>query len=389
MDAKAPGIYVHVPFCRRKCPYCDFYSITDTASRMEEWMDVWLTACLDEIRMAEKPCGIADTIYMGGGTPSLLGARRIGRLLEGIGAHFAMGTDIEVTLEVNPGTVNADVLRDYRAAGVNRLNIGVQSFDDENLRFLGRIHSREEAFRSIHWAQQAGFENIGLDLIYALPGQTMEAWQQDLETALAFSPAHLSCYSLTYAPGTPMTQALARGEFNPLPEEICADLFLLTHDLLASRGWPAYEISNFAGDKLLQSRHNRKYWEDAAYVGLGPAAHSYHQGRRWWNVASVAEYTRRLRTGRTPVLESEQLSPEQMMIEAVYLGLRRTAGISMEDFAQRFGVDFKTRFADALDHYLKAGCLSLTPALTPDTCALTRTGMLYADTIAAAFIDCL
>ena len=380
MDVQAPGIYVHVPFCRSKCRYCDFYSITDTSR-----MDQWLEACLAEIRMAEKPCGIADTIYMGGGTPSLLGARRIGRLLEGIGAHFAMGTDIEVTLEVNPGTVNADVLRDYRAAGVNRLNIGVQSFDDENLRFLGRIHSREEAFRSIHWAQQAGFENIGLDLIYALPGQTMEAWQKDLETALAFSPAHLSCYSLTYAPGTPMTQSLERGQFDPLPEETCADLFLFTHDLLADQGCPPYEISNFARDALLQSRHNRKYWEDAAYIGLGPAAHSYNQGRRWWNVASVAEYTGLLRTGRQPVLEIEQLSAAQMMIEAVYLGLRRTAGISMKDFASRFGVDFKTCFADALDNYLKAGCL----CLTPDTCALTRTGMLYADAIAAGFIDCL
>ncbi|MFW5901873.1 MAG: radical SAM family heme chaperone HemW, partial [Thermodesulfobacteriota bacterium] len=368
-----------------KCPYCDFYSITDTASRMEEWMDAWLAACLDEIRMAEKPCGMADTIYMGGGTPSLLGARRIGRLLDGIGAHFAMGTDIEVTLEVNPGTVNADVLRDYRAAGVNRLNIGVQTFDDENLRFLGRIHSSEEAFRSVRGAQQTGFDNIGLDLIYALPGQTRKAWQKDLETALAFSPAHLSCYSLTYAPGTPMTQALERGEFDPLPEEACADLFLFTHDLLASRGYPPYEISNFARNAFSQSRHNRKYWEDAAYIGLGPAAHSYNRGRRWWNVASVDGYADLLRAGRLPVLETERLSAAQMMIEAVYLGLRRTAGISTEDFASRFGVDFKIRFADALDHYLKAGCL----CLTPDTCTLTRTGMLYADTIAAGFIDCL
>jgi oxygen-independent coproporphyrinogen-3 oxidase len=335
--------------------------------------------------MAEKPCGTADTVYMGGGTPSLLGARRIGRLLDEIGAHFDVLPSAEVTLEVNPGTVSADPLPDYRAAGVNRLNIGVQSFDDSNLGFLGRIHSREEAARCVHGAQQAGFDNIGLDLIYALPGQTRAAWQKDLEAALEFSPAHLSCYSLTYAPGTPMTQAFARGEFDPLPEESCADLFLLTHDLLASRGWPAYEISNFARDALLQSRHNRKYWEDAAYIGLGPAAHSYHQGRRWWNVASVAEYTRRLRKGRPPVLESEQLSHAQMMIEAVYLGLRRTAGISMEDFAQRFGVDFKTRFADALDHYLKAGCL----CVTADTCALTRTGMLYADTIAAGFVNCL
>lgn len=380
MDAKAPGIYVHVPFCRRKCPYCDFYSITDT-SRMDEWLD----ACLAEIRMAEKPCGSADTIYMGGGTPSLLGARRIGRLLDGIGACFDVDTDAEVTLEVNPATVSADELRDCRAAGVNRLNIGVQSFDDGNLRFLGRIHSCEGAVQGIHGSQQAGFENIGLDLIYALPGQTMEGWQKDLETALEFSPAHLSCYTLTYAPGTPLAASLERGEFEPLDGDDCAELLLLTHDLLTSRGYQHYEISNFAKDALSQSRHNRKYWENAAYIGLGPAAHSYSRGRRWWNVASVAEYVVLLRSGRPPVLETEQLSTTQMMIEAVYLGLRRSSGIPMKDFAARFGVDFQTRFADALAYYLKAGCL----AVTADTCALTRTGMLYADTIAAGFVDCL
>jgi len=380
MDVQAPGIYVHVPFCRRKCPYCDFYSITDSSG-----MDAWLEGCLAEIRMAEKPCGTADTVYMGGGTPSLLGARRIGRLLDEIGAHFDVLPSAEVTLEVNPGTVSADQLREYRAAGVNRLNIGVQSFDDSNLGFLGRIHSREEAARCVHGAQQAGFDNIGLDLIYALPGQTRAAWQKDLEAALEFSPAHLSCYTLTYASGTPLAVSLERGEFKPLDEEACAALFLLTHDLMVSRGYQHYEISNFARDEALQSRHNRKYWEDAAYIGLGPAAHSYNQGRRWWNVASVAEYAGILRADRLPVLETEHLSATQMMIEAVYLGLRRTAGIHMEDFAGRFGVDFKARFAEVLDSYRKAGCL----CVTADTCALTRTGMLYADTIAAGFVNCL
>lgn len=370
------GIYVHVPFCRRKCPYCDFFSITDM-----RWVDAWQAALLDEIRMAPGFTGPVDTIYFGGGTPSVLDGSRIRTLLEALYQSFDIDGQAEVTLEANPGTVSREQLRQYREAGVNRLNFGVQSFNEAALRFLGRIHSREEAVATLRRARAAGYDNIGLDLICALPGQTMADWRRDLRAALDFDPGHLSCYLLTYAPGTPLTGQLHQKKVSPLSEDLCGEMFLTTHDLLTARGYSHYEISNFARTSALKSRHNQKYWSHAPYLGLGPAAHSYAGGSRWWNTASVASYVKAIRAGRTPVAAVEKLTPEQMMIEAIYLGLRRAEGIRVAGFERRFGVDFQQRFADVLKRCRRAGYLELAHG----RCALTREGMLYADAIAADF----
>lgn len=373
-----PGIYVHVPFCRRKCPYCDFYSVTET-----DWLPAWLDALCSEIRSVPKPEGPYDTIYIGGGTPSLLDDRQIGHLIETLFHHFNISRDAEITVEVNPGTVSADLLKHYRAAGINRINIGVQSFDDENLGFLGRIHSGAQSVEVLRQARKAGYENIGLDLIYGLPGQTIEGWHRELSSALDFSPAHLSCYLLTYPSGTPMAEALNQNRFTPLPEAACGELFLITHDFLLRQGYDHYEISNYAAKADKRSRHNQKYWCHTPYIGLGPAAHSYFNHIRYWNVASVQQYVERVKSGSLPVEEREVLTVEQEMIEAIFLGLRCAEGICIESFEDRLGIDFHHRFRNVLFRNQEAGYLSLARG----RCALTREGRLYADSIAEAFIQ--
>lgn len=377
-ETEHPGIYVHVPFCRRKCPYCDFYSITDCTL-----LDPWLEALLGEVRMI---CGAArpvDTIHIGGGTPSVLDGRRLGRLVEGLCKGFDVAGNAEVAMEVNPGTVSLARLRKYRQAGVNRLNIGVQAFNDETLRFLGRIHSGREAAAAIRQAQEAGFENIGLDLLFAVPGQSKADWELELETALGFCPSHLSCYQLTYPPGTRIAASLAEKAFRPPHDGLCADMFLMAHDMLASRGYIHYEISNFSRTKALASRHNLKYWRNGPYFGLGPAAHSFCGGRRWWNVASVAGYMDAVRAGRSPVSGEERLCAEQEMIEALYLGLRCSSGISAEAFADRFGINLEAQCGEVLKRYGNEGFLVFSEGVL----RLTRKGMLYADALAAALIE--
>jgi len=373
-----PGIYVHVPFCRRKCPYCDFYSVTEI-----DWLPAWLDALCSEIRSVPKPEGPYDTVYIGGGTPSLLDDRQIRHLIETLFHQFDIAGNPEITMEVNPGTVSADLLKHYRAAGINRINIGVQSFDDENLGFLGRIHSGAQSVEVLRKARKAGYENIGLDLIYGLPGQTIEGWRRELSSALDFSPAHLSCYLLTYPSGTPMAEALNQNRFAPLSEAACGELFFQTHDFLLDQGYDHYEISNFAPSEAKRSRHNQKYWRHTPYLGLEPAAHSYADHRRYWNIASVKDYVADINSVGLAIEESEDLSPAQEMMEVIFLGLRQAEGISLESFETRFAVDFQIKFQEVLTRCQEAGYL----AVTAGRCALTRQGLLYADSIAAAFIQ--
>lgn len=377
-EAGAAGIYIHVPFCLRKCPYCDFYSATEPGL-----VDDWADALMNEMEMAAG--GNADTIYFGGGTPSILDERKVERILEAAGKRFDVSSDVEMTFEVNPGTVSADKLRNLRDAGINRLNIGVQSFSDKSLSFLRRIHSAGQATAALEQARKAGFSNIGLDLIYAIPGQTRAGWERELAAALSFSPEHISCYQLTYADNTPMAEALARGEFEAMGDKAGSDLFLLADELLTARGYLHYEISSYSKTPSLKSRHNQKYWHGAPYLGLGPAAHSFCSGRRWWNMASVREYIEALQSGRSPIMQIEDLDCEQEMIEAVYLGLRCAEGLDCQMFSDRFGIDCGERFRGLLERYQGEGYL----AVSEDAVVLTAPGMLYADAIAAAFVDLL
>lgn len=375
-------MYIHIPFCRNKCPYCDFFSITDL-SAAPRLVDA-LLAEMGQRRDDTVPLSF-DTLYIGGGTPSVLDPIHIRRVIRAARSRFDLSVDAEVTMEVNPGTVSLAKLADYRAAGVNRLTIGIQSFQDRQLRFLGRIHTGREAFRTVAMARNAGFENVGLDLIYGLPGQTETAWRSDLETAVALAPPHLSCYMLTIEPGTPMAEDLGRGRFEAVGETAASDLFVLTQSVLGNAGYRQYEISNFARSASGRSKHNLKYWTFAPYLGLGPAAHSYRTSVRWWNHRSVERYLRDIGRGKPPVAEMEKLGRKQRMMEAIYLRLRTAEGIDVASFNRKFQADFNSRFAEPMATLEAEDMLSSSER----DCRLTPKGMRFHEGVARMLIDFL
>jgi oxygen-independent coproporphyrinogen-3 oxidase len=376
------GIYVHIPFCIKKCSYCNFFSITDLS-----YTDSFMEALMQEMSLIRKDSLQFDTLYIGGGTPSLLGISLVNQIIDTAHQFFKMLPDTEITMEINPGTVNLDRLKGYRDAGVNRLNIGVQSFQLENLKFLGRLHSSREAKQVIKQAQQAGFANIGIDLIYGIPNQTPKAWLDDLKTATDMAPDHLSCYMLTYESETPLARNLQSGRFRPMSESLVANLFETTINFLNESGYVHYEISNFERStsnesESKRSRHNQKYWLLAPYLGLGPSAHSFIEPVRWWNCRSVNNYIQKLEAGRLPLEDSEVLTSEQNMLEAIYLGLRQADGIDINGFNRRFGVHFINKFETTIADLKKERLITM----TRNRCALTRKGMLFLDTIASMFL---
>ncbi len=381
LHAGSPGgIYVHIPFCLRKCSYCDFYSITDLRLK-----PAFLEALSSEISAAGSVPLVFDTLYIGGGTPSILEPAEVQTILDGVLSKFRFEPPVEVTLEVNPGTVDLKKLRGFRAAGVNRLNVGVQSFQDRNLAALGRVHSADQAQAALAGARRAGFETLGLDLIYSLPGQSVPGWSADLESALAHAPEHIACYMLTVEPGTPLAAQERSGRFQPAPEGAAADLFLATSELLTARGFRHYEISNFArwpagGGAARISRHNAKYWTRAPYLGFGPAAHSFLPPKRFWNRRDVKGYVAAVRSGGRAISGEEILTGEQEMMEAILLGLRTADGIDLSDFERRFGVDFMQAHGGAATELQAQGLIRLADG----RCAPTLRGMLYVNTVAAA-----
>jgi len=328
-----------------------------------------------------------DTLYIGGGTPSVLDERSVGRIIESARTQFSILSNAEITVEVNPGTVNPHKLKDYMDSGVNRINIGVQSFQDANLDFLGRIHTGKAAKSAMKQAQNIGFDNIGLDLVFGLPGQTREDWLCDLRQAVELAPAHLSCYILSYEPKTPMDRDRKAGRFQPLPEQRVSDLFETTLAYLGNHGYNQYEISNFAGSisgdtESCRSRHNQKYWSFVPYIGLGPSAHSFYEKTRYWNHRDTGKYIKNLAAGRLALAEKETLSREQLMMEAVYIGLRQTRGIFIDTFDQRFNISFKETYNELITLLEQKGLIKL----SQNRCVLTPRGMLLLDSIAAMFV---
>jgi putative oxygen-independent coproporphyrinogen III oxidase len=331
------GLYIHIPFCKTKCPYCDFYSVTD-----ETLIDAYLAALDTEARLYREQFPVFDSLFLGGGTPSLLDAAQLGALVASLRRHFVFAPGSEITIEVNPDDITAEKLRLFRDLGINRLSLGVQSFDEAELRFLGRRHTARQTLAAIDLIRAAGFTNLGLDLMYGLPGQTIAIWLKTLEQALSFAPEHLSCYQLTIEAGgtpalrTPLAWRMARGELSLPDEETQREFFLLTANFLTAQGYLHYEVANFAREGAQPGslchyvcRHNVKYWNRTPYLGLGPGAHSFQAGRRWWNVASVRKYCVSLNAGAAPVAGSECLSPEQIRLETLALGFRTREGVSL------------------------------------------------------------
>jgi putative oxygen-independent coproporphyrinogen III oxidase len=344
----APGLYLHVPFCSRVCPYCDFAVQVGGPERRR----LYVESLLREIVFWGEDPRVAgwrfDTLYLGGGTPSLLAPEVLAEIFTALRGSFTVEPDAWILFEANPEDVTAESLRTWRELGVRTLSLGVQSFDAENLRFLGRCHGAETARRSVERAREAGFDTVSLDLIYGLPGQTSEDLQRELETAVGLRPDHLSCYQLTIHRGTWFGRLAERGELTELGEPRQAELFERVHRFLADAGYPAYEVSNFARMPEHRSKHNPKYWRHVPYLGLGPSAHSFgglegepgrFTGRRWWNERTLTRYAERLERGERPVSDDEDLSSQDLVLEALALALRTPEGLDVEAFRRRWGWD--------------------------------------------------
>jgi oxygen-independent coproporphyrinogen-3 oxidase len=367
-----PGLYIHIPFCVRKCAYCGFYSVTDRSQIPD-----YLAALRREMDFYRGWAASFDTLYIGGGTPSVLPAAELEKLITDIRGTFTISSDAEITVEANPADIDAGLLTALRRTGVNRLNIGVQSFDDGILAFLGRRHDREHAVAAVTAARIAGIENIGIDLIYGVPGQGMDAWLATLREAVALNPNHLSCYQLTLEDGTPLAEQFRRGEVVLPDDSLQADFFCNTSEFLEDNGYIHYEVSNFARPGR-ESRHNRKYWNHAPYLGLGPAALSFSGRERRWNRRAVNAYISDLESGREPVESREILSDEQLRLEALFLGFRTRRGICLETFKIRYGRDLLADKRDMVERLSGEGLVEIRDGfLRP-----TRAGMAVADSLA-------
>jgi len=341
------SLYFHIPFCLSKCYYCDFNSYAGLNWLIPQYVDT----LEKEMQLYAKDVWEFEvkTIYFGGGTPSLLPAKSIAYMLESCSKLFNMPSNLEVTLEANPGTVDQSFFTQLKESGVNRLSLGVQSFSDNELKLLGRIHSANEAREAFFMARQAGFENINMDLLYALPRQAVSDWRNNLVEAIKLNPDHLSLYPLTLEPGTPLANAVASGSLPKPDADLAADMYLLALDKLAQEGYSHYEISNWAlPGKLCQ--HNMTYWKNERYLGLGAGAHSYLDGYRWVNVLSPVEYIKHLGNMRTKLSQQpyfnapwvdniEHIDRDLEIAEAVILSLRLEKGVNLTDFAHRFGVE--------------------------------------------------
>ena len=318
-----------------------------------------------------------DTVYLGGGTPSILGIGPLQNILAMVRKNFELLPDAEITVEANPADLDLSLLECLRAFGVNRLNIGIQSFDQKMLDFLGRRHSSKQGLSAIERSRKAGFDNIGLDLIYGVPGQDMESWLKTLKQALAFSPEHLSCYQLTLETKTPLGMRYEKGDFFLPGEELQYDFFMKTSELLEEAGYIHYEVSNFARGMTFASRHNQKYWNHTPYLGLGPAAHSFLGDQRWWNQRSVERYITDIRAGRSPIEGAETLTMEQLRLETLFLGLRTKKGIHLKEFSEQYDCDLVAEKNGIVTQLREEGLLSIQNGhLAP-----TRAGLAVADNL--------
>lgn len=392
------SLYIHIPYCVAKCPYCDFNSHAASSWPEQDYTDALIAEL--EHYAAQEPWhgGHVQTIFFGGGTPSLFQPESIARVLssaqrlwptnratdsETTADSLLPTAECEITLEANPGTISVDKLAGFRAAGINRLSFGVQSFQPRHLKTLGRIHSGSDATVAVRAARAAGFDNVNIDLIYAVPAQTTDEWDDDLRTAIDLGTKHVSAYNLTFEEGTAFHAMRRKGELVAQPEEIELAMFTRTQDLLRAAGFEQYEISNYARTGRA-CRHNLNYWRGGAYLGVGAGAHSFAWqagGRRWSNEKSPTGYLTRVRARGHARVAEETLSERQARGEFVFLGLRCLDGLDAGAFAQRFGVSI----ADAFPHTAtlhRQGLLSL----EADRWRLTERGLLVADSVFATYL---
>ncbi|GLV57811.1 coproporphyrinogen III oxidase [Dictyobacter sp. S3.2.2.5] len=353
------SLYLHIPFCHTRCHYCDFNTFAGRLPLREPYV----RALLQEIEMAGNMARHEDgrqrrsrTIFLGGGTPSLLTVDQITRLLQACFQSFAVDDNAEITMEANPGTLDQEQLIGIRKAGINRLSMGAQSFDAQLLKTLGRIHTPEEIVQAVQHARTAGFTSINIDFMFGLPGQTMQHWQETLKRALELRPEHLSLYSLIVEEGTPFHDWVNDGSIIPGDEDLCADMYEYADELLRQAGYVNYEISNWSLPGY-HSRHNLTYWQNLPYIGMGTGAASSFAGRRFSNEREPTEYIKMIKAHSLPTVESEEVGPEQAMSETAFLGLRTAMGLHLPTFEERFGIPFSRFAGDRLQPVEEAGLL--------------------------------
>lgn len=378
------GLYVHIPFCSAICNYCNFNrGLFDAALKAR-----YVEALVSEIERAGRAgeaggagAPAADTIYLGGGTPSLIEPDEIARIIAACRAAFDVAGDAEITLEGNPESVDQARLAAFRDAGVNRLSLGVQSFREAELRRLSRLHTVDRARAAVSEARAAGFDNISLDLMMWLPEQQVTEWLESVDAAIALAPEHLSLYLLEVYPNAPLKDDMARAQWSQAPDDDAAIMYLTAMERLDASGYEQYEISNVARPGR-RSRHNIKYWQDGEWLGFGCGAHSTCRGVRWKNTASTDEYVRRLEQGESPGIDPRQLSGDEHLGDALFTGLRLTEGVNLDAIRAVHGVDVWARHGAGLEPFLEAGILRREgPRLW-----LTRQGMLLAHEVMTTFV---
>jgi oxygen-independent coproporphyrinogen-3 oxidase len=375
-----PGVYIHIPFCRSRCSYCDFATGTYESVLAQRYV----TALVQEISEARRPVGltVVDSIYLGGGTPSLLSPSQLERIFDAVHRRFSVTATAEVTMEMNPGTVTPEKLRAYKAAGVNRASFGAQTFDDRELAKLGRIHTSDDVRTTIEMLHQSGFDNVSFDLIAGLPGQTMDDWKRNLDEAVKLRPEHLSLYLLEVHEGTPLADHIRRG-IQPKPnEDLAAEMYEVMVERTATAGYKQYEISNFSQPGF-ESRHNSKYWTCDAVYGFGCSAHSYDGNRlRWSNERDASVYIDLVESDKTPIVDTTPLSESDVRSESVFLGLRLLRGVDLAEYRRRFGLDLRKENAGDIARLLDAGLIDI----DNDLLRLTRHGALLSNEVFSAFI---
>tara|TARA_Y100000994_G_scaffold243239_1_gene241359 strand:+ start:969 stop:2096 length:1128 start_codon:yes stop_codon:yes gene_type:complete len=368
---KKSGLYIHIPFCKVKCVYCDFYSIT----KREKQIPLFTECLLKEIDLykdySEK--WSFDTIFFGGGTPSLLPTKYLEQILQKLHDTFDTSKVTEISLEANPGEAPFEHLKDIKSLGVNRISMGFQSFDDKILKLLGRLHEAKDCFNTFNNVRKAGFDNINTDMIFNIPGLSVNNWKKDLNKLLELDPEHISAYSLTVEPSTKLFNLVKNKKVLMPIEKTDIEQFLITEDILSKNGYHQYEISNYA-KKNKECKHNLHYWNLSPYLSFGPSAHSYDLKKRWWNVRSLEKYTNNLEKGKLPIEGNEILSRKDNYNETILNGLRLSKGIKTSDLKEYSDIINKTEFNKVID---KWDCLSI----SDKNIRLTKEGFLFVDEI--------
>jgi len=382
------GLYLHIPFCSAICNYCNFNRGLFDAELKARYVraleaEIRQSTLINQsaIRNPQSAIRESDTIYFGGGTPSLLDPAEIGRIIQACRESFDVSADVEITMEANPETVNQPRLAAFREAGVNRLSYGVQSFRDEELRRLSRLHDADRARYAFAEARAAGFDNVSLDLMMWLPEQRVDDWLLSVDAAIALAPDHLSLYLLEVYPNAPLKDDMARARWSQAPDEDAEAMYLTAKERVESAGLIQYEISNVARPGR-QSRHNLKYWRDGEWLGFGCGAHSTQAGRRWKNLSSTEDYVDAVDRGRPTAVEVRHMTPDEQLGDALFTGLRLTDGIDLDIVERRYNVDIWARFGKDLERFVEGGWL----VREPSRLRLTRSGMLLAHEVMTVFV---